>query len=101
MESPQKEGQTMTRTLGTIETELGIAAIKHNDETGDLTCSVHDGPAEHIEWTTSKSWRKAYSYVRASYLNERAYHDSWVLCLRPVAVLKNMRSEASLAASAA
>lgn len=90
----------MVRTIGTIETEKGIASIRHCDQTGDLTCMIHNNRewSDSIDWEHSKSWRKARAYVRDSYSNTRAYHDSWVLCLRPVTALKLCKSEESITA---
>lgn len=85
----------MVRTIGTIETEKGLASIKHDDKSGDLTCSVHNGTPEVMDWAKSKSWRKARAYVAGSYSNGRAYCDCWVLCLRPVSALALCRSEES------
>lgn len=84
----------MLRTLATISTESGLAAICHDDSTGTLTARYSDGTTESLsDYTATKSWAKARRQVIAWYGNSRAKHDTWVLCLRPVESLRNMRSE--------
>lgn len=88
----------MTRTLATISTEKGIAAIQHDDETSELTAVFADGTTETPgDYYPTKSWRNARKQIIAWYgcsMGEtRSYHDTWVLCLRPLRSLEIVRSE--------
>lgn len=91
----------MTRTLATISTEKGIAAIIHDDQSMELTGHYSDGSVEQLgDYTPTASWSKARKQIIAWYGNTAAYHDSWVLCLRPIAALKVMHSEERFTSSA-
>ena len=84
----------MIRTLATISTEKGIAAIRHDDESAQLAAYYADGSTEELaDYYPTKSWRKARKQVIAWYSNTIGYHDSWVLCLRPLRALQISKSE--------
>ncbi len=92
----------MKRTLATISTEEGIARIEHNSENSELLAIYQDGVVEHIsDYYPTKSWMAARKQVIALYANTVAYHDSWVLCLRPTKSLRVSRSEEHSAAVSA
>ena len=90
----------MTRTLGTINTNKGIAALIHDDQSAEFTANYPDGTSEHLgDYYPTKSWRAARKQAIAWYANTVAYHDSWVLCLRPIRTLQLMKSEEQYAAT--
>lgn len=91
----------MKRTLGTINTERGIARIEHDSEAGTLIAVFadrdgRDASTEPItDYRATKSWANAREQVIALYggAMRGAKHDIWVLCLRPIAALRNATSE--------
>ena len=85
----------MKRTLATISTPRGIARIVHDSETMDLTAILPDGIVESLsDYTPTASYMTARKQIVAWYSCRRAYHDTWVLCLRPLATLRIARTEA-------
>lgn len=84
----------MQRTIGTIVTSRhGIGQLIHDDITGELICRTITSDLT-VDFPTNKSWRQARKFAERSWGNRLAYHDSWVLCLRPIQALRVMRTEA-------
>ena len=84
----------MTRTIGTIMTDLGTSALIHDDETGAYNLRMPNGVAVPVaDWTSSTSWRIARRAAQSWYGVLHAYHDTWVLCLRPIRSLETCTSE--------
>ncbi len=84
----------MERTLATIVTEIGIARLVHDSELQTLEAHYPDGHSEAVaDWSPVASWRSARKQIIAWYGNNSAYHDDWVLCLRPTRALVISRSE--------
>jgi len=89
----------MRRTIGTI---LGdgdgdpIIRLIHDDETGEFVGRMPDGTEEGLsDWSESTDVRDAVE-AASTWYGTRAYHDCWVLCLRPEEPLANCTSEAGM-----
>lgn len=85
----------MKRTIGTIVSDgAGVASLIHDSEAQTLVARYGDGREELVgDWYPTSNWREARKQVIAMYGNQVAYHDTWVLCLRPVGALRVSRSE--------
>jgi len=82
------------RTIATIVTDSGIARLIHDDIEHTLMVKMPDEAAEYVsDYYPTASWRNARKQVIAMYGAGNAYHDSWVLCVRPTAALKHCTSE--------
>ena len=88
----------MKRTLGTIQTDgKGIGIIIHNSDDKTLSLEYVEGgektTCEISDYYPTSSWMQARKQIIAMYANKGAYHDSWVLCLRPVDALRRCTSQ--------
>jgi hypothetical protein len=88
----------MKRTLGTIHTDgKGIGSIIHDSDEKTLILEYVDGgektSCEISDYRETSSWMQARKQIIAMYANKGAFHDSWVLCLRPIDALRRCHSE--------